>query len=61
MDNKPTPVPYFMQKEHNNMHNKFENQYNSDDIREAIATMTGSKLDMMIQKNAYIIILMIPF
>ncbi len=48
-----------MQKEHNNTHNRFENQYNNDDIREAIVTMTGSKLDMLIQKNAYIIIVMI--
>jgi len=46
MDNKPKPIPNFLEKEHNTQYQNFENQYNDDDISDAIATMTGGKLYM---------------
>lgn len=38
MENKPKPIPNFLEKGHKDL-----NQFNDDDIKNAIASITGSK------------------
>src|SRR6476660_2503491 len=46
IDNKPKPIPNVLEKENKDGYQSFENQLNDEDIKNAIATLTGNKLDM---------------
>jgi hypothetical protein len=46
IDNKQESVSNFIERDNKDRYQSFENQFNDDDIKDAIATITGSKLDM---------------
>ncbi len=46
IDNKIKPISNLSEKDHKNVYQNFENKFNYDEIKDAIATITGSKLDV---------------
>ena len=45
IENKPKPIPNLLEKENKNGDQNFENRFNKDDIKDAIAIITGNKLE----------------
>ena len=46
INNKPKPIPNLLEKENKDRYQNFENRFNEEDIKDAIATITGNKLNV---------------
>lgn len=44
-DNNPKPIPNLLEKDHNEIYKDLKNRFNNESIEDAIATITGSKVD----------------
>jgi hypothetical protein len=44
IDNKPKPIPHLIEKDHDERYKDVNNQLQDEDIKDAIATITGNEL-----------------